>query len=149
MPPPKSQKLLREEVSKTLPSVLPEPDTIPVLAAGEPLKIKEVVCCNDFVAILQFRIQSNLELGDTGYKQEGMVVGFGPGLPTASGNRCPSQLSMGDVVTFFGNPTLTLEPKNGLYAGRKIIVIPERSIICHLPKVPFEVVKEDKQPESP
>jgi len=140
---PKSQKLLRDEAAKSKHDVA---DTIPipVLASGEPLKIKEIKCCNDFVAILQFRMQSSLELGDTGYKQEGMVVGVGPGLPTASGARCPSQLSIGDVVTFFGNPTLTLEPRNGLYSGRKIVIIPERSFICHLPKIPYEVCDENK-----
>jgi hypothetical protein len=143
VPPPKSQKLLREELknaNQAQQSILPE-EPVKVYGPGEKIKIKEVLCCNDFVAILQFRIQSNIQLDEKlAYKNEGMVVGRGPGLPGPDGKRVPSQLALGDVISFFGNATMALTPTSGHYAGQKVIFLPERSVICKLPKVPFEVV---------
>lgn len=143
---PKSQKLLRAEMKAAVPEI-PE-EVIQVVMGDEPIKIKNVPCLNDFVAILQFRVKSSIELGDTGYKQEGMVTGFGPGLPTASGTRCPSQLKLGKVISFFGQPTLTLSPKSGVFAGRKVVIVPERNLICYLPQVPFEIVDEGDDEKS-
>jgi hypothetical protein len=145
MPPPKSQKLLREETKerKDQPSLSDGPPP-KVYAPGEVILIKEVPCYNDFVAILQFRIslESNLILDEkVAYKNEGMVVGFGPGLPGLDGKRVPSQLELGDVVSFYGNPTLALQPKSGHYAGSKVVFLSERTMICKLPKVAFEIIK--------
>ncbi len=116
-----------------------------VIEDGAPVKVKPFPCYNDFVAILQFRIKtvSNIELGESGFKQEGMVVGVGPGLPTANGTRCPSQLKIGEVVAFYGNPALMIKPSDGVYQGDRIIIVPERSIVCRLPAVPFEEVNDE------
>ena len=144
---PKSGKLLREQAAAAdkLSAIIPEDDTTLVYAPGEAIKIKEVPCCNDFVALLQFRVESSIQLDEkSAYKNEGMVVGVGPGLPNGNGGRCPSQLTIGEVVSFYGNPTLTITPNAGAFAGRKIVMVPERSVICKLPPVPFERVDEEK-----
>jgi hypothetical protein len=141
---PKAKTLRQqEEAAKTQ---IPVSEPIAVFETGGPIKIKQVNCYNDFVAILQFRIQTvaNIELGESAFKQEGMVVGFGPGLPNGGGLRCPSQLKLGDVVAFYGNPVTVIKPTNGLYKGQQIIVVPERAVICQLPSdVPFEIIKDE------
>lgn len=108
------------------------------------VKIKPIKCCNDFVAILQTEVKSTIELADTNkFSNEGIVVGVGPGLPT-NGIRCASQLAIGDVVSFFGNPSMVLTPSSGLYSGRRVVIYPERSIICHLPPIDFVVVDSNE-----
>ncbi len=143
---PKSRTLLKDDLAKSA-AAAPQPDAIPVFALGTPITIKEVKCFNDFVAILQFRIQSSIDLGESGFKNEGMVVGFGPGIPGPGGVRCPSQLKLGDVVAFYGNPVTSMEPMGGLYKGQKIIIVPERNLLCGLPDVPF-VKASDEQKSS-
>jgi co-chaperonin GroES (HSP10) len=148
---PRSDKLLRDQASKATAGLLLPENVTAVAVPDGPIPIKEVECLNDFVAILQFRTHSGpIELGEAGFKQEGMVVGVGPGLPTASGIRCQSQLKLGDVVSFYGNPTTTVEPKNGFYSGKKIVVYPERSMLLRLPPVPFTVeLDEAPHPKDP
>lgn len=145
--PPKSQKLLREEAAAAErhaeERVSDRNTSVKVYAPGEEIPIKRVKCYNDFVAILQFRVDSAILMtGNHGFKNEGMVVGTGPGLPGSDGKRVGSQLELGDVVTFYGNPTTALEPKNGVYAGQKIVIVPERFIICGLKPVPFKIVED-------
>lgn len=146
MPPPKSAKL-RDQLTQSAAPAAPEASTVKVFAPGEEIPVKKVTCYNDFVAILQFRIQSNIILEDS-FKNEGMVVGVGPGIPGPGGMRVPSQLKLGDVVSFYGNPTTALEPKSGVFAGQKIIIIPERAVMVGLPPVPFREVTEVKQGEE-
>lgn len=145
---PKS-KTLREQQEKSVEkkSALPLPEPVPVYEPNQPIPIKEVKCYNDYVAILQFRIQTatQIDLGDAGYKSEGMVIGFGPGATSISGTRCPSQLKLGEVVAFHGNPVTHMIPADGLYKGRKIVIIPERSILVRLPAVPYEIVEESHE----
>jgi hypothetical protein len=139
---PKSKTLRQIESEKSAQQVADQSPPVVAYDPGQKIKIKKVECFNDFVAILQFRIHVNgIELGDSGFKQEGMVVGFGPGLPSTNGTRCPSQLSLGKVVAFYGNPVTSMEPKQGLFAGHKIIMVSERNIICGLPPVEFEIVE--------
>ncbi len=155
MPPPKSQKLLREESAAAdreaaNRQAIADRDTVKVYKPGEVIPVKRVRTFNDFVAILQFRVESSILMtGSHGYKNEGMVVGVGPGLPGSDGKRVPSQLSIGDVVSFYGNPTTALEPQSGVYAGQKIIIVPERAVICGLKSVPFKLVEEETAQEQP
>jgi hypothetical protein len=137
-------KTLRQQEEATKPQI-PVSEPVSVFETSGPIQVKQVTCFNDFVAVLQFRIQTstNIELGEAGFKQEGMVVGTGPGLPNGGGSRCPSQLKLGDVVAFYGNPITTIKPTNGLYKGQQIVVVPERAVICQLPSVPFEIVKDE------
>lgn len=146
--PPKSQTL-REANNQDKKSVIPEEVyQIPAYNPGDTIKIKEVHCCNDFIALVRFRIldkNSPIELpGDAAFKNEGMIVGRGPGLPGTDGKRCPSQFQLGDVIAFHGRPTLELSPKSGLYANQKVVIVSERSAICKLQQVPFEIVAEPK-----
>ena len=143
---PKSKSLLRDQIKNEAQggmANIAQLELSPPHDPTKPIKIREVKCYNDFVAILQFRIQSSsIELpGASALKNEGMVVGVGPGIPTANGARCPSQLNLGDVVTFYGNPATALEANDGFYKGQRIILISERSVICALSPVAFECVK--------
>lgn len=143
---PKTQKLLRDEAAAAEQRAAnkSEPEVVKVYAPGEEIPVKKVKTYNDFVAILQFRVESNILMpGGQGFKNEGIVVGVGPGLPASDGKRVGSQLSLGDVVTFYGNPVTALEPKSGVYAGQKIIIVPERAIICGLAPVPFKLVEAE------
>jgi co-chaperonin GroES (HSP10) len=146
MAPPKSDKLAREEAITVKQAAIPQDDyVVPVYGPDDKIKIKELTCYNDYVALVQFRINSRIELsGDASYKQEGLVVGVGPGIPASDGKRCPSQLIIGDVVSFYGRPTLELNPTEGVYAGRRVVITSERSVICKLPSVPFERVDLNK-----
>ncbi len=144
---PKTQKLLRAEseaADKRAAAQAEPADVVKVYAPGEEIPVKRVKTYNDFVAILQFRVESSILMtGNHGFKNEGMVVGVGPGLPGSDGKRVQSQLSLGDVVTFYGNPVTALEPKSGVYAGQKVIIVPERAIICGLAPVPFKLVEAE------
>jgi len=138
--PPKSSKLLQEELryeslgnNETLQNLAPQTQD------DGPVRIREIPCLNDFVALLLFRIQTNIVMPDKKqYRNEGMVVGVGPGLADGSGNRVKSQLNIGDVVLFKDqNIVLELESDKPPYNGHKVVIISERSLICKLPPVPF------------
>jgi co-chaperonin GroES (HSP10) len=141
VPIPKSEKMARQEAAgqEPAPFVFPTEKVEETLAG--PVKIKRVECFNDFVAILQSKSEGNI-IQENPYKNEGLVVGTGPGIPLDGGVRCPSQLKMGDVVAFFGKPILELTPGSGVYQGRKVVILGERSIICRLPPIPYEEVQE-------
>lgn len=141
---PKSAKLLKElEASELTPSALPsEVYRVEEQKTG-PVQIRSIPCLNDFIAILMFRITSDLALpGNQKFKNEGMVVGIGPGLPDNAGARVPTQLEIGDVV-LFSERTIAMEinPDEGVYRDQRIVIIPERSLICKLPAVPFEIIE--------
>jgi co-chaperonin GroES (HSP10) len=109
---------------------------------GGPFKIKPVHCLNDLVAIVQFKKDSPLEVPHKpDWLPEGIVVGVGPGLPTAGGTRCPVQLEIGDKVLIMDRQVLTaLESDNGFYARRRVIIMSERNVLVKLDPIPFEIV---------
>ncbi len=143
--PPKTQKLLREEQKVAEDQSIIESIT-PKYIPGEPIKIKEVPCANECVAILQFRVQTNIVLGeDAQHKNEGMIIGTGPGLPGLDGKRCPSQFKLGDVVVFQDKYIITqIAPKEGVYVNQKVIIMSEKSILFHLDSVPFKVLSPEE-----
>ncbi len=143
MAPPRSQLLVNKEKAASQPHVEVVPEKpVRVYKTGETIKIKPVKCYNDFVAILQFRVESTVLIaGPSGFKNEGMVVGVGPGVVSGNGNRCPSQVQLGDVVSFYGNPTTTIEPQSGPYADQKIVVVTERFLVVGLKPVKFVIVE--------
>lgn len=147
MPPPKSGKLQRDENEAAAKRVADAQTVVPtkVYSPGEEIPIKKVKTYNDFVAILQFRIDTGSIIvgGDDAYQNEGMVVGTGDGLPNGGGTRCPSQLQLGDVVAFYGKPTTTLNPTSGIYAGQRVVIVPERSVMCGLKPLPFKIVESE------
>ena len=140
---PKSAKLANESNSETADFFTKQlmPTDNPL--ATDVIRIRPVRCCNDFVAIVQTQLRSTIELTETHkFQNEGVVVGVGPGVASGNGTRCPSQLSVGDRVAFYGNPSLVMEPKDGPYAGQRVVVYPERSILCHLhPQPTFEIIE--------
>ncbi len=140
MPPPQNRQLRRDIKDQQPVSVVPPMD-LKVYGPDEEIPIKKVECFNDLVAVLQFRVQSTLELPENSkFKSEGMVIGTGPGLPLSDGRRVSSQVSLGDVVAFYGNPITAMVPKSGLYVGHRIIIVSERALICKLTPLKFKVV---------
>lgn len=137
---PKSAKLLKEEAAepkaRKLIYDIQEEDTV------GPVRIKPVDCLNDFVAVLLFRIKSDIELPEMQrYKNEGVVVGIGPGVPDNNGSRIKSQLKIGDVVVFMErNIVMEINSSNDPYKGQRIIILSERNLICKLPPVEFKLV---------
>lgn len=110
-----------------------------------PIKVKKLECLNEFVAILVTTVESTIQLTESSkFKNEGIVVGVGPGLPDGSGGRTPSQLAIGDVVLFKdNNVAMQLDPDSGFYRNKRIVIISERSLICKLPKRDFELVDQN------
>ena len=141
---PKSEKLRKEEDAtnevKKDPLVLDDDSNI----ISGPLKIKPIRCLNEFVAILKQRVKTNIAMPNDAdmFEQEGIVVGIGPGLPDGCGGRVQTQLKLGDVVLL---PTKTpiageFMPAHGAYAGQKVVIVQERSILCVMStKVEFEL----------
>lgn len=145
---PKSGKLAREVYAPTQNDDAVQPASTdvagPVLFDLEPIKIREVACCNEFVAVLPFRINTGLQLAaDQQYKNEGIIIGVGPGLPNGAGGRCPSQFRLGDVVAFQDRAVVQkMESQSPPYKGRSVYIMSERNILCKLPPVPFEIIVE-------
>ena len=149
----KSDKLAKEEANKKASGlVLPE---LPPEDEG-PIKIKPIKCFNEFVALLQvtFKAGANIEVtGLAKYEEEGIVIGVGPGIPNAT-SRCSSQVSIGDKVCFGANGIVkTIDAKTGIYAGKRVLIVSERALLCELPPVDHvfvdangtEISKEDAQ----
>lgn len=139
----KSAKLIKElEAQAAQPAPLFVPNDESTADASGVIKIKPVDCLNEFIAILLFRIQSDIALPDQQlYKNEGVVVGIGPGLPDGNGGRVKSQLALGDVVVFSDrNIVMDINPNKPPYRGQRIVIISEKSLICKLPSVKYELV---------
>lgn len=134
--PPKSEKLKKEEASEsgTTPSAILAPEEP---APEGPIQVREVACLNDFVAVLQFEVdQSLIARPDSSekYKNEGLVVGAGPGVSDNAGGRLASQVQVGDVVMFGKNIVAQIASDSPPYAGRNIVIVSERNLLCKLPK---------------
>lgn len=135
--PPKSDKLKREEEASQTRDVsgaiaLADP---PVVQEG-PVKVRIVDCCNDFVAILQTQILSTIELSDadSSYKNEGLVIGVGPGVADGAGGRLTPQVIVGDYVMFGErNVVQQIRSDSPPYQGQLVIIVSEKNIICKLP----------------
>ena len=137
-------KLELEADAKKKSIILPSITGEDVVDSG-PIKIKKIECLNEFVAILVTTVESTIQLTESSkFKNEGIVVGVGPGLPDGSGGRAASQLAVGDVVLFKdNNVAMQLDPDNGFYRNKRIVIISERSLICKLPKRDFELVDQN------
>ena len=134
---PKTKKLQMEEEFENMVAddniqVVPKQ----VIASG-PIRIRRIQTLNDFVAILQFQIETgSIELPESTskYKNEGMVVGIGPGVYQGA-NR--DILNIGDVVVFGAKNIITnISSDSPPYKGRNIVIVSERNIICKLPVSP-------------
>ena len=111
---------------------------------GGTLKIKKLDCYNDFVAILLNKVKSSIELPTSQqFKNEGVIVGVGSGVPGQAGLSNEPQVKIGDAVIFAARTSaLELEPENGFYKGQKIVIVSERSLICKQSSpIQFEVVE--------
>ena len=141
---PKSNKLAKED-SQPIEIKAPSAYLADKTQIYGVLKLRVVQCLNDFVAILQSTTQSNIALPDQSrYKNEGIVVGVGPGLSDGAGGRLAPCVAIGDVVMFGEKNVVTaLESDSPPYAGHRVAIVSERSIICKLPqKVEWEPYAE-------
>lgn len=140
---PKSAKLLREETQENaLPIISALMVGTPQEEPSGPIEIREIPCLNEFVAVLLFRVKSDIQLPDKQqYRNEGIVIGMGPGLPDGAGGRVATQLKLGDVVLFQDrNIVLDINSDKPPYRGQRVVIISERSLICKLPSVEFVLV---------
>jgi co-chaperonin GroES (HSP10) len=136
VPIPKSDYLAQLESST------PNDEPNPIekhLAADCPhqsVTIKPVKCHNNYVAILLSQIESSIQLvnSDGQYKNEGFVIGVGPGISDGSGGRLPLTVSVGDYVMIgTKNHVAILTPDDGPYKGRKVVIVAENNVICDIP----------------
>jgi len=139
---PKTKNLLEKEAAYTAQS---DPSFDIAKKFGNVVNIRPVDCQNDFVAILQAQIETTIALSndDHSYKNEGLVVGVGPGVADGAGGRLPPTVLVGDYVMFGAKNVLqTLAPDNGPYKGRKVIIVSEKNILCKLPSsVSWELIE--------
>lgn len=141
---PKSDKLVKDE---TMACMKEKPcskkEAKPCKTACGKIYVKKLNMLNEFIAVRLFEQESELALPeDKRFKNEGIVVGVGQGLPDGSGGRCESQLKIGDVVLVQDRNIITaLSVAGGHYDNAKIVVLSERNIICKLDPVPYEVVE--------
>jgi len=99
------------------------------------VQIREVECLNDFVAILVFEHDSGSIVvpdSESKYKNEGIVVGVGCGLPDNAGGRTKSQLEIGDVVMFGKNVIMEIASDSPPYAGHRVVLMSEKNTLCKL-----------------
>jgi len=134
---PKSEKLAKEDDQQE-PAEVKVPASI-VEATEEPigpLQIRKIECMNDFVAILQATSHSAIMVPEESkYKNEGVVVGVGPGTSDGAGGRLTPLVEVGDAVMFGGkNIVANIESDSPPYAGHRVVIVSERNIICKLPK---------------
>lgn len=145
-------KKLQEENERALEGFTAQrlPD-LPEQRAEGVLKIRPIPTYNDWIIIIQETIDTGDIVVPDGSKEfnksEGVVIGVpapGNGLPDNSGSRLPSQVKVGDKVLFQENAYKELKSGPGtFYAGKKIIVVSERNLICRLRPIPFDLVQEE------
>lgn len=148
---PKSEKLQREEAerqerSSTLAAVA---EMEPSPLGDGPIEVRQIPMFNDFIAILQFQVQIGggivITDDDSKYKNEGLVIGVGPGVADGGGGRLRPGPEFGDVVMFGPrNIVAQIESNSPPYQGQKIVIVSERNVICKLPiDCPYTIYEED------
>lgn len=143
---PKSKKLQEEEAGTPERTEAPSAIAVAVPEPEGPIQVREVKCLNDFVAILLFEIESSVVMpdADSKYKNEGLVVGVGPGISDGAGGRLECQVEVGDVVMFGErNVIASIASDSPPYAGRKVAIVSDRNLICKLHKQVDWVPVED------
>jgi co-chaperonin GroES (HSP10) len=142
---PKTEKLAKEEACRHEKPCAHETEKAVKNAktANQSVIIKKIKMLNEFVAVKLFEHESELALPEERrFRNEGIVVGVGAGLPDGSGGRCESQLTIGDVVLVpEKNILTTLNIVGHPYDNAKIVVVSERNIICKMEPVYFEVLE--------
>lgn len=141
---PKSAKAAKEDAVKVGGTVVPTFGAVTVEPEPDTYQIRPIECLNDYVAIQQFQIETTLALAseEQKYKNEGIVVGVGPGNPDGAGGRLKPSVEVGDVVMFGErNIIAKIQSDKPPYQGKNVILMAERNILCKLPrKVTVELV---------
>lgn len=138
----KSKKLHLEESihSDAVPSIVT--NARPAGITDAVIKIRPIHCCNDHCAIMRFEYKTDISVPEGALQRnEGIVVGVGPGVPGPNGARTPSQLQLGDVVMFRDRDVITkIESASPPYEHKQVVIMSERSLLCKLQPVEFEVI---------
>lgn len=139
---PKSKSLQQEDNQKPEKARIIKPEEKPVNEHEETVKIRPIKTCNDMVAVLRHKMESAIELPEeTKYKSEGIVIGVGPG-EASNGTRVPSQLKIGDNVMFLSKHIISeVNSSKPPYQGKSVVIISERSILAHLPQIPYQIIE--------
>lgn len=139
---PKSEKLNKEEAQMATAEKTSTSTAKKAKKEQSEVVIRKVNTLNEFVAVRLFEVESDLALPDERrFRNEGIIVGVGPGVPDGSGGRCPSQLSIGDVVLIQEKNVLTyINDDKYPYDGAKIALMSERNLLCKLKPVPYRLV---------
>lgn len=139
---PKTEKLAKEEIAACHKEKPCSKKAEVKSRSSSTMVIKKIKMLNEFIAVRLFEHESELALpDDKRFRNEGVVVGIGPGLPDGAGGRCASQLNIGDVVLVQERNVLTsLNVSGHPYDDAKIVVLSEKNIICKLEPVKFEVI---------
>lgn len=127
-------------MNENLPSFANRPEKI----RDDVVRIRPICCYNDFVALIQLELETSIALPTDSYKNEGIVVGVGPGLSDGNGGRLAPQCNLGDVVVFSSkNVIQNLESSSEPYLGKKIILLSERNIFCRSrTKINWELLEQ-------
>lgn len=137
---PKSSKLLAEEASSQERSM-----DFPIHEQDKVIKIKPINCFNDWIIVIPLVRETKIVLpANVSPTNQGIVVGVGCGLPDSAGGRINSQVSIGDVVVFQERSTvMAISPTSGVYAGKNLLVLSERNLICKLDLLISHVVENE------
>ena len=77
----------------------------------------------------------DLSNADSSYKNEGLVVGVGPGVTDGAGGRLLPQVIVGDYVMFGERLVIQkIQSDSPPYQNQVVIIVSEKNIICKLPK---------------
>jgi len=142
---PKTQKLIKEEAANSGSNDLSETWSLKkkdkAAFDGGVIKIKELDCLNDFVAVLRFQETSTIELPENQrLKNEGIVIGVGPGLVEGA----KAKLFLGDIVAFLPRNIVTeIKATQYPYENQTITILSERNIIMRLDPMPHEFINPE------
>lgn len=99
-------------------------------SASKKIIIKPIECCNDYIAVLQFEIETTIAVSTKEYRNEGIVIGRNP----------DSKFNLGDVLLFNKNIVTALSFDKHPYEGKKLLILQERNVLCRLPSIEFEII---------
>jgi hypothetical protein len=106
---------------------------------SELIKFKQIDCLNDWVAVVNVPMTTELELSENAqneFNSEGVVVGIGPDAQDRG-------LSVGDRVITANKRYITINPKSGGYVGKDVYIMKMIDTLIRKPKGDnYEVISE-------
>lgn len=127
---PKSAKLQKEEAAKPE-ARIPE---LPEIKRDKKVVIRPIKCFNAWLIVMPFYENTELVLpNEAEYLNQGVVCGSSETIMAPSGAYVPSQFKPGDTIMFAKQSEVDrIKSKREPYAGRLLILISERNVICQV-----------------